>query len=68
MSLERKTRTVTVTVLVQFTVWTLPKHPPPAAPATPSLGALTWPSEKAEEEEEQQQLPGEAINIFQLFA
>lgn len=75
MSLERKTptptvtvtETVTVTVLVQFTVWTLPKNfRAPLRPAAFSLRALTWPTE--EEEDPQQQLPGEAINIFQLFA
>lgn len=78
MSLERKTSTptptvtVTVTVLVQFTVWTLPKNfRAPLRPAAFSLRALTWPTEEEdveEEREEQQQLPGEAINIFQLFA
>lgn len=78
MSLECKTPTptvtvtVTVTVLVQFTVWTLPKNfRAPLRPAAFSLRALTWPTEEEdveEEEDPQQQLPGEAINIFQLFA
>lgn len=80
MSFERKTPTPTVTVtatltvLVQFTVWTLPKNfRAPLRPAAFSLRALTWPTEEEdveeeEEEDPQQQLPGEAINIFQLFA